>query len=459
MGNLHRPEPASQLPSQSGLAQASRAAENLEAGFQEVLKGLCTETHRDADLTGGDPVRTRRIIGIVGTLDTKGPEILFVKNLIQRKGHQTIVIDAGVLGEPYFPPDVSREEVARAAGTTIQDIIKLRDEGKAINAMALGVRSVLHELYSKGELHGAICLGGGQAATIGSTALQALPLGVPKVLVSTKVAQAKAGAYAGTRDIVLMPSVADIAGLNRITEKVLSNAAGAIVGMVEAACEKAVVEEKPVAVLTMLGTTTRGCLGVKNYLETKGFEVIVFPTIGVGGKAMEEYLEECGASLVLDLSLNEIGNELFGGMASAGANRLTAAGRKGIPQVIAPGNVEFINFLDAETVPPRYRNRKLHSHNPQATVMRLNGEELREIARVVAQKVSQAMGPVTVIVPLKGFSALSVEGGVFYDPEADKKFIEELEMHLPPNVNVVKVDADFNSSRFVEAVTLASEKF
>ena len=402
----------------------------------------------------------QKIIGIIGTLDTKGPEISFVKNLIQRKGHQTIVIDAGVLGKPYFLPDVSREEVAQAVGTTIQDIVKLNDEGKAINTMARGVRFVLNDLYLNGRLHAAICLGGGQAATIGSIALQVLPLGVPKVLVSTKIAQAKAGAYVGTSDIVLIPTVADIAGLNRLTMKVLSNAAGAIAGMIETSYAKdVVVEEKPVVVITMLGTTTKSCLRIKNYLETKGFEVIVFHAIGIGGKAMEEYLEEFGASLVLDLSLNEIGNELFGGMASAGPTRLTVAGRKGIPQIIAPGNVEFINFLDMETVPLKFSNRKLYRYNQQALPMRLEGMELREVAREVARKISHAMGPTMVIVPLKGFSTLSVKGSVFYDPDADKEFIEELDLRLPSNVMVVKVDADFNSSQFVEAVTLSLERF
>lgn len=398
----------------------------------------------------------QKTIAVLATLDTKGPEVRFVKNLLEKKGYRALVIDTGILGETPFLPEVSRDEVAQAAGTTIKELIEAHNEGNAIDAMSRGVTAVVKDLYSQGKFDGVLGLGGGQGAAISSAALKALPIGVPKLLVSTKVAQSKPIYYVGTKDIALMPSVVDLAGLNPIIRKVLANAAGSVAGMVDFAAELAQEEAgekaKPVTILTMLGTTTKLGLAVKDYLESKGSDVLVFHTIGVGGRTLEDYLEGNDASVVIDVSMNEIGNELFGGLAAAGKDRLSAAGRKGIPQIVAPGNVEFINFLDPATVPEHYRDRKLNYHNPFATQVKLTAEEMRAVAREMAKKLAQAKGPVWVVIPLKGFSVFSMEGGVYYDSENREAFISELERALPVHIPIMMVNADINSKEFAEVI-------
>ena len=266
------------------------------------------------------------------------------------------------------------------------------------------------------------------------------------MLSSQKIVQAGIREYVGTKDIAVMPSMADIAGLNRLTRKALSEAVGAIVGMVESAEPE--ISEKPLVFMTMLGTTTGCGLKVKSLLEDKGFEVAVFHTIGIGGMTFEELLKEYPVKGVIELGLNEIGNELFGGLASAGPHRLEAAGMRGIPQIITPGNVDFINFLAPETVPEQYRNRKLCFHNPQATLPRLNGEELKLIGETVAKKLNLATGPVKVLIPTQGFSSLDREGNIFYDPVADRAFVEALKDSLKETIELKEINAHINDDEF-----------
>ena len=393
----------------------------------------------------------KKTILCIATLDTKGPEVQYVKELIEKRGYAALVMDIGSLERAPFTPDITAEEVARAAGSTIQEVRGFREAGPAAEVMASGAVKIAKGLYNSGRFHGVISIGGGMGSAIASTVMKELPLGVPKFMLSSqKIVQAGIRGYVGTKDIATMPSVADIAGLNKLTRKALSEASGAIIGMVESAEPE--VSEKPFVFITMLGTTTGCGLKVKSLLEDKGFEVAVFHTVGIGGMTFEELLKDYPVKGVVELGLNEIGNELFGGLASAGPNRLEAAGKKGIPQIITPGNVDFINFLAPETVPERYRNRTLCFHNPQATILRLNGEELELIAETVAKKLNLAAGPVKVLIPTRGFSSLDREGNIFYDPMADKAFIDALKNFLKETIEIKEIDVHINEDEFAKMV-------
>ncbi len=391
--------------------------------------------------------KDRKTVAVLGTLDTKGEEVLYLKRVVESLGKKALVIDMGILGDPPFTPDIGRDEVAKKGGSSIETLTRLGDEGKAAQVMAEGVKNIVKELFEKGLIDGVLAIGGGQGSSMSSKALQALPLGFPKILVSTKAAQAGISSYVGTRDVMVMPSVADIVGLNRLTRKVLRNAAKAICGMLEELEEKEP-EKRGTIVMTMLGTTTTCGLSLKRLLEGEGFEVVVFHAIGIGGRAMEEFIREEGADLVVELAINEVGNELFGGLASAGPERLEVAGSLGIPQIVTPGNADFINFLSPDTVPERYRKRKLHIHNPQATTMRLNAQEMEILGRKIAEKLNRSKGKVTVVVPLKGFSSWDRKGGIFYDPEADRAFLKALEEGLKKEIELKKVDLHINDPAF-----------
>jgi uncharacterized protein (UPF0261 family) len=247
-----------------------------------------------------------------------------------------------------------------------------------------------------------------------------------------------------------MPSVADIAGFNRLTRDALRKSVGAVIGMMETA--ESEVSEKPLVFMTMTGLSTGCGLKVKSFLEEKGFEVAVFHTIGVGGETLEELVKTYRVSGVIELGLNEIGNELFGGLASAGPNRLEGAGKKGIPQIITPGCIDIINFLAPETLPDRYKDRPLCFHNPQATLPRLNAEEFRLLAETVGEKLNRANGPVRVLIPIRGFSSLDCQGNIFYDPMTDRAFIDSLKSSLKETVEVKEVDAHINDEEFANVV-------
>ena len=393
-----------------------------------------------------------KIILCIGTLDSKGPELQYVKQLIERKkGYGALVMDTGSLGKALFNADVTAEEVARAAGSTIQEVRGLKEAGPAAKIMTIGAIKIAKDLYNSGKFHGVISIGGGTGSGVASAVMRELPIGVPKFMLSSqKIVQAGIRNYVGTKDIVIMPSVADIAGLNRLTKDALTKSVGAIIGMMETA--ELEVAEKPLVFMTMTGLSTGCGLRVKSFLEDKGFEVAVFHAIGVGGETFEELVKSYPVTGVIELGLNEIGNELFGGLASAGPNRLEAAGQKGIPQIITPGCVDIINFLAPETLPERYRDRVLCFHNPQATLPRLNAEELRLVAETVGKKLNLAVGHVRVLIPVRGFSSIDCEGNNFYDPVADKAFIDSLKSSLKKAIEVKEIDAHINDSKFAQVV-------
>ncbi len=393
----------------------------------------------------------QKIVVCIGTLDTKGREIEYVKEIIEQRGHRVLLIDNGILGKPTISPDITREEVAAAAGTTLDEIKAIGNESKAVEIMTMGLCNLVKNLYHSGRLDGVISIGGGMATIMATTAMKELPVGVPKLMVSTKVAQTGvAKEHMGAKDITMVSSVADIAGLNRLTRKIAANAAGAIVGMVETREEKIV--DNPLVVISMNGTTTKCASRVMSILERKGYEVVVFHSIGVGGRALEEFVKNEPVRAVIEIGLNEIGNELFGGMASAGEKRLEAAGEKGVLQIITPGSVDFINFLAPKTVPPKYKNRNLIFHNPQATTMRLNKKEMKLLAGVIAQKLNRAIGSVRVLIPTHGFSSWDQKGQGFYDPDADKIFSDSLKNKLSSSIMVSEINAHINDDRFAEVI-------
>jgi len=394
-------------------------------------------------------------ISLVGTLDTKGEEIYFLRSLILARGHEVLVADTGILGEPSFQADISRREIAMAGGENIDTLKEKGDEAFAQKIMAAGLKKIILSLLESRKIHGLLAIGGGQGSIIAAPTLKSLPFGFPKLLVSTKVTQAGARPYVGSKDVLILPPVADLAGINSLTSSVLTNAAGAISGMVE--IEKPEVKNKPIVIISMNGTVTDCGLAVKAMLEKNGYEVLVFHTIGTGGEALEEYVKSNKVHAVIELGVNEITNDLMGGLASSGPDRLTAAGNRGTPQVVAPGSADFINFLGPETVPQKYKKRKIYSHNPQATLIRTNVRDNRLLGKAIADKLNRSRGPVVVLWPRKGLSTLDRKEKPFWDPEADKVLLDTLKKYLHPHIPVIDLDAYINDPEFAQQIFTAFE--
>ena len=398
-----------------------------------------------------------KTIALVGTLDTKGEEIDFLRSLILKKGGRVIIADTGVLGKPYLQADISRNEIAAAGGAEIGTLKEKEDEAFAQEIMASGLKKIILSLVETKKIQGFFAIGGGQGSVIVAPVLKSLEIGFPKLLVSTKVSQAGVRPYAGSKDVLLMPSVADLAGLNSITRSVLTNAAGAILGMVE--MEVPEIDHRPRVIMSMNGTVTGCGLVVKGMLEEKGYEVLVFHSIGTGGEALEDFVKTTEVVGVIELAVNEIGNELLGGLASAGPDRFTAAGKRGIPQIVVPGTADLINFLGPETVPPRYRRRRTFAHNAQANSIRTNNRDNRILGRTVADKLNQSRGPVAVLWPKRGLSSLSYKKGKpFWDPNADKALLKSLKDHLDARIPLKELDFYINDAGFARAVFEAFDK-
>jgi len=397
-----------------------------------------------------------KTVALVGTLDTKGEEIGFLRSLILARGHRLIIADTGILGKPHLKADIPRGEIARAGGADIDTLKEKSDEAFAQKIMAAGLKKIILSLVESKKIQGLLAIGGGQGSIIVAPTLKSLPFGFPKLLVSTKVTQAGARPFVGSKDVLILPPVADLAGINCLTRSILTNAAGAISGMVE--IEKPEIEERPLVVMSMNGTVTDCGLAVKAILEKKGYEVLVFHTIGTGGEALEEYVKSNEVSVVIELAVNEITNELMGGLASSGPDRLTAAGKRGVPQIVVPGSADFINFLGPETVPPKYRRRNIHSHNPQATLVRTNLRDNRLLGKTIADKLNQAQGPVIIIWPKNGLSTLDRKGRPYWDPEVDMALLKALKRHLDLRIPVIESDAYINDPDFAQAVFVAFEK-
>jgi uncharacterized protein (UPF0261 family) len=389
-----------------------------------------------------------KTIVLIGTLDTKGPEVWYVRERIEARGHRTLVIDAGVLGRPFFEPDISRETVAQAADEDLSDLVSRRDTSTAVRAMMVGTMELVKQLYADGQLDGIISLGGGKGTAIATAAMRGLPLGVPKVAVCTS-ASGDTRRYVGSKDIIMFPSITDIVGLNRVNQLMLDNAVGAIVGMVETAVERPSAG-KPVVSVTALGVTTPAAMKCKERLEAQGYEVMVFHTTGVGGQAMEELIAEGMISAVMDLTTTELMSDLLGSTFVSGPDRLETAGRCGIAQLVGPGGMDMVAYAGRRAVPDEYADRLLYDHTPALTLMRTSVQENVRAATVLAEKVNRASGPVTIAIPTKGFSAYDQEGELFWDREADAAFVQTIQQEVREPVRVIPVSAHINDDEFAD---------
>ncbi len=387
-----------------------------------------------------------KTVCIVGTMDTKDVEFSFIKSQIESTGVSTCVINTGILGEPQLTPDVSADEVAQAGGSSLQALRNEGDRGNSVAVMAQGAATLIAEKQAAGEIDGIISLGGSAGTTIGTTAMQAVPVGVPKIMVST-LASGDTSPYVQSKDICMMYSVVDIAGINRLSRQILANAAGAIVGMVNAEVPTAAAD-KPLIAATMFGVTTPCVTKARQVLEAAGYEVLVFHATGTGGQAMEDLVRGGFLAGVLDVTTTELADELVGGVLSAGPDRLEAAGEAGLPQVVAPGALDMVNFGPPDTVPEQFSDRLFYQHNPTVTLMRTTPEETAELGRIMARKLSEAQGPTTVIIPTQGISAIDTTEQPFDSPEARTAWVENLKAHIGDNVTVIEMDAHINDDEF-----------
>jgi uncharacterized protein (UPF0261 family) len=409
---------------------------------------------------------------LLGTLDTKGDEIRYVRDRLRAAGVPVLVADVGVLDAPAFPPDIAREDIFAAAGAKAAG-----DRGKAVALAADGAAKLAAKLHREGKLTGVLSLGGSAGTTIGTAAMRALPVGVPKLMVST-LASGQVQPYVGTRDVMMMYSVVDIAGLNRVSRAVLDNAAAAMIGMYSClvfgvSCFAAPptsadtqntkhqtrntkhqtpnTTDKPVVAATMFGVTTPCVAAARKVLEAAGYEVLVFHATGSGGRTMEGLIRDGLIAGVLDITTTELADELAGGVLSAGPDRLTAAAIAGVPQLISVGALDMVNFGPPETVPEKYSARRFYRHNPTVTLMRTTPEEMDRLGMEVAQKASAASGPTALMLPLKGVSAIDAEGQPFWWPEADAALFQSLRNWLPAAADVTELDLHINDAAFAEA--------
>jgi uncharacterized protein (UPF0261 family) len=389
---------------------------------------------------------------LLGTLDTKGAEFDYLRRAIEAAGCSTILVDAGSLGPPQAAPDVAREEVAAAAGADVTALAGGGDRGAAVTAMARGATAVARRLFADGRLQGIVGLGGTGNSALATEAMRALPIGVPKLMVST-VASGDTRPYVGAVDVTMMYSVVDIAGINQISARILSNAAGAIAGMAQAyEAFQPAQESRPLVTASMFGVTTPCVTTARAWLERHGYEVLVFHATGAGGRSMEALIAAGFVAGALDVTTTEWADELVGGVLSAGPHRLEAAGAKPIPQVVSLGALDMVNFGPMETVPEQFRGRNLYVHNATVTLMRTTPAECAQLGRIIAEKLSAARGPTALFVPLRGVSMIAAEGRPFYDPAADAALIGALRERLGPNVELHELDMEINDPRFAEAM-------
>ncbi len=387
-------------------------------------------------------------IAVLGTLDTKGHEHAFVADEIRRLGHQPLLMDVGSGEAPQVTPDITRYEVAQAGGVDLAALKQRGDRGECVSAMAMAAPRLLERLYREGRIAGVISLGGGGGTAIATAAMRALPIGFPKLMVST-LASGNTAHYVGAKDITMMPSIVDVAGLNRISRTIFRRAAGAICGMVDVTVEST--EDRPLIVASMFGNTTDCVNAAIPMLEDAGYEVLVFHATGAGGRAMESLIESGLVDGVLDITTTEWADELVGGTLSAGPSRLDAAAKASVPAIVVPGCLDMVNFGERKTVPEIFNDRTFYLHNPQVTLMRTSESECRELGRILAAKVNAYAAPVTVLIPRKGISIISAPGQPFHDPAADAALFDTLTTSLHAKVHVISMDCLINNAAFAKA--------
>lgn len=393
----------------------------------------------------------KRTVVLVATLDTKGEEAAFVRDHVAAWGLETILIDPGVLGEATVEADVSRHEVAQAAGTTLQVLLAQGQKGVAIGKQTEGLCSIVQELHDKGRLDGIISIGGGQGTSIGTAAMRVLPIGVPKLMLSPIASGLfQFGPYVGTSDICMMHSVTDILGLNVISRPILRNAANAIAGMVlRAKAEEGATE--PAIAITQLGITTPCVMRVKGRLEREGYAVVPFHANGTGGPAMEELIEAGKFAGVIDLSPHEVIDNQHGGLAGA-PNRFEALTRYEIPAVVSVGGSDYLLYETVAKAPEQYQDRPHMVHNPQMTCFAPSPEEMVAAAREIIGRLNGALGPTMVVLPLQGFSRPNQEGGPLWVPEGNRAVVEAFQAELRPGIPIVQADLHINDPEFADLV-------
>ena len=394
-----------------------------------------------------------KTIVIVGTLDTKGHEFAYVKDLIEQHGLNTLVVDFGVLEKPAFTPDIDRYQVVKAGGGDLEFLLSGDHKDVAMKTMAEGLSSVVRELYDDGKLDGILGMGGGGGTSIATAAMRNLPYGVPKMMLST-MAGGDVSEYAGIKDITLVPSVVDVAGFNPISRQIYANAAGAIAGMVQMESPRSK-DDKPLIAASMFGNTTKCVDRAREHIEKEGYDVLVFHATGTGGRTMESIISEGFIIGSLDITTTELADEVCGGVLSAGPDRCMAASRAGIPAVIVPGCVDMANFFSIDSVPEKYKERNLYKWNPNITLLRTNVEENKQIGRIIANAANAANAPVAIFLPLHGVSMLDSPGGDFWDPEADNACFEAIKENLNPGIPVEEMKNNINDEEFSDTVSAA----
>jgi uncharacterized protein (UPF0261 family) len=387
---------------------------------------------------------------LVGTLDTKGDEYAYLRDRLRLHGVGTLLVDVGTLEPPRTEPDIDRREVAAAGGIDLDELVAARDRGRSVSAMAAAAAVLVRRLYDEGRCDGVLAAGGSGNTAIATAAMQALPVGVPKLMVST-VAAGNTRDYIGASDVALMASVTDVAGINSVSSRILANAAAAMAGMVDAPPVE-LPEQRPLIAASMFGVTTPAVTAARESLEQRGYEVLVFHATGTGGMAMEGLIESDFIAGVLDITTTELADRLVGGVLPAGPDRLEVAGREGVPEVVSLGALDMVNFGARDTVPPQFEGRNLYVHNPSVTLMRTTPEECAELGRIIAAKLSEARGPVALFVPLEGVSAIDIEGGPFYDRAADDALFQALRENLSPNVELHELEHNVNDPEFAVAM-------
>jgi uncharacterized protein (UPF0261 family) len=397
-----------------------------------------------------------KTIVVLATLDTKGREAQFLREQIEKFGDKALVVDTGVTGAPGTHPDITREEVAKAGGMPLDKILEHPSRDVAAPVMAEGATKIVTRLAEEGKVHGIVAMGGTQGTTLSTRVMRALPYGFPKVMVST-MASGNVAPWVDIRDITMMFSVTDIMGLNPVMRKILANAAGAVCGMagVEVKLER---KAKPLVAITTVGITTQGAMKAAEVLEAAGFETITFHAIGPGGRAMEQMMKEGLIGAVLDYSTIEVSNEMHHALLAGGPDRLTTAGKLGLPQVLCPGAIEVLVYNEPETVPPPFNTRTLIRHSPQITDVRLNKEEMVEVGKEVARRLQYTKGDAVFLIPTAGYDSYAVKGMGFYDPQADAAFVAALKIDLPKNIRVIERDTHIEDPAFaVEAAQMLIE--
>lgn len=393
--------------------------------------------------------KSRKTVVLAGALDTKATEFAFIRSLLEKQGISTLLIDFGILGEPGIAPDISRREIASAAGGDLETLRRDRRRDEALELMGRGLALVARRLYDAGELDGILSMGGSGGTTVATAGMRALPLGLPKLMVST-LASGDVSAFLGPSDIVMLPSIVDVAGINRISSRVYAQAAAAIAGMIRAEAP-AVPHEKPLVTASMFGNTTACVDHARALIERQGCEVLVFHATGIGGRTMENLISEGYIAASLDITMTELADEVCGGGASAGPDRGLAASRAGIPAVLVPGCVDMANFGPLESLPAHYRQRNLYQWAPTATLLRTNPEENRRIGEMIAAAANAATAANAILLPLKGLSMLDSESGAFWDPAADAACFDAIKHNLRSGIPVIELPYNINDPRFAAA--------